>query len=71
MGWNMSPVVIWVKIANIDEALQNTRYEPKLDSQPELLINVLSEWFGMQLQEYCEKLISWIEDHMLEHLMVE
>ncbi len=58
MGWNMLLVVIRVKIANIDEALQNTRYEPKLDSQPEPLINVLSELFGMQLREYLKKLIS-------------
>ncbi len=48
MGWNMLLVMIRVKIANIDEALWNTRYEPKLDSQPEVLINVLSELFGMQ-----------------------
>ncbi len=43
----MSPVMIRAKIANIDEALQNTRYEPKPDSQPEALINVLSKLFGM------------------------
>ncbi len=71
MGWNMSPVVIWVKIADIDEALQNTRYELKPDSHPELLINILSELFGMQLREYHEKLISWMEDHMLEHPIAE
>ena len=70
MGWNMSPPVICAQIWDIEEALANTNYEPKLDAAPDQLINLLSDFFGMRPHEYRDTLIHWMEDNMLEHPVV-
>ncbi len=68
-GWNMSPLVIHAQIKDVEEVLANTNYEQKPDASPDQLINVLSDFFGIRLQEYRDTLIHWMEDNMLEHLV--
>ena len=69
-GWNMSLPEICAWIKDIEEALANTNYEPKPDAEPDQLINMLDDFFGMQPHEYRDTLIHWMEDNMLEHPVV-
>ncbi len=42
-GWNMILPVLKAGIVNLPAFLLTTKYEPKLDSIPQSLINVLSD----------------------------
>ena len=42
-GWNMTPPVLGAGIVNLPAFLLTTKYEPKSDSIPQSLINVLSD----------------------------
>ena len=67
IDWNWYPPVIRAPIQDVQEAVANTKYEPKEDSVPEPLVNVLSDMFNMNSDEYWEAFLHWMEDHMLEH----
>ncbi len=70
-GWNMMPLVIGAPVKHLDSFLLTMQYEPKMDAQPQSLINVVSDLMKVSPREYRERIMHWMEDNMLENLVVE
>ena len=56
-GWNIFPPVLQVPVADLDRFLLTSKYEPKANSIPQSLINVLSDLMNMSLRDYWEAII--------------
>ena len=70
-GWNMIPLVISAPMESLDSFLPTTGYEPKMDAQPQSLINVVSDLMEVSPREYRDRIMHWMEDNMLENLVSE
>ena len=66
VGWTTSPPIIRSVVWDVERSACETGYRPKVNTQPGDLLVVLSDFFHLSPDSYCEAITAWIETNLVD-----